>query len=140
MSAIVTPTPVAATRSSARLRPSARRLGDGLNDGDRNTTYLEAALLACEVSCRARRGFAVAVVRDSPRKRGSPVLDRGGSATANDSSVGACSRGWPGRPGLPEAFVVPCRTRTGVRSCGDAWFRQGPDTGEREPRMLLRPR
>src|SRR6186997_3053734 len=53
ISAIVTPTPVAATRSRARLRPSARRLGDGLNDRDPNTTYLEAALLACEVSCRA---------------------------------------------------------------------------------------
>lgn len=24
--------------------------------------------------------------------------------------------------------------------CGDVWFRQGPATGEREPRMLLRPR
>src|SRR5688500_9554789 len=55
---IETPTPTAATRSSARLRPSARRFGDGLNADDRNTTYLEAALLACEVSCRARRGSA----------------------------------------------------------------------------------
>jgi len=61
MSAIVTPTPVAAIRSSARLRPSARWVGDGWNDGVRITTYLEAALLACEVSCRARRGFAVAI-------------------------------------------------------------------------------
>ena len=58
------------SRSSARLRPSARysaRVRD-----DRCTTYLEAARLACEVSCRARRGFAAAVVRDSPRYVGPP--------------------------------------------------------------------
>ena len=30
--------------------------------------------------------------------------------------------------------------RTVVRSCGDVWIRQGLATGEREPRMLLRPR
>jgi hypothetical protein len=40
MSAIVTPTPIAATRSSARLRPIARWDGVGWSDG-RNTTYLE---------------------------------------------------------------------------------------------------
>ena len=76
MRAIVTPTPVAATRSSARLRPSARWLADGWNDGVRITTYLEAALLACEVSCRARRGFAVAVTpRFAPGTSfGSPAL------------------------------------------------------------------
>ena len=74
MSAIVIPTPVAATRSSARLRPSARMLGDGWNDGVRITTYLEAALLACEVSGRARRGFAVAVDPRFAPERGSPVL------------------------------------------------------------------
>ena len=73
-SAIETPTPVAATRSSARLRQSARRLGDGLNDGDRNTTNLETALLACEVSCRARRGSAVASC-DLPRSVGPPSSD-----------------------------------------------------------------
>ena len=36
--------------------------------------------------------------------------------------------------------VVASPSRTGVRSCGDAWFRQGLAIGEREPRMLLRPR
>ena len=36
--------------------------------------------------------------------------------------------------------VVGCPFRTDVRSCGDAWFRQGLVIGEREPRMLLRPR
>ena len=30
--------------------------------------------------------------------------------------------------------------RTEVRSCGDVWIRQGLAPGEREPRMLLRPR
>ena len=72
-SATVTPTPIAATRSSARLRPSARWLGDGLNDG-RNTTYLEAARSACEVSCRARRWVRRRVVAICPGECGSPVL------------------------------------------------------------------
>ena len=31
-------------------------------------------------------------------------------------------------------------SETGTRTCGDVWFRQGLATGEREPRMLLRPR
>ena len=42
---------------------------------------------------------------------------------------------WPIRlDGLQSAI------RTVVRSCGDVWIRQGLATGEREPRMLLRPR
>ena len=49
MRAPLTPTPTAAARSSARLRAIVRWDGDGRSD-DRNTTYLEAALLACEVS------------------------------------------------------------------------------------------
>lgn len=44
-------------------------------------------------------------------------------------------RPWPIRQdGLQSAI------RTVVRSCGDVWIRQGLATGEREPRMLLRPR
>ena len=136
-SAIETPTPIAATRSSARLRPSARRLGDGLNDGDRNTTYLEAALLACEVSCRARRGSAVASC-DSPRSVGPPSSDEEVRPLPTIAASGVRC-GWPGRPGR-RSLRGTMRNRTGVRSCGDAWFRQGPVTGEREPRMLLRPR
>ncbi len=30
---------------------------------------------------------------------------------------------------------VPCSVRVSSRTCGDVWFRQGPDTGEREPRL-----
>src|SRR6185503_5154511 len=71
--AIVTPMPTATTRSRARFRPIARRDAEARSDG-RITEYLEAARSACEVSCRARRGFAVAVVRDLPQGVGSPVL------------------------------------------------------------------
>ena len=61
-------------RARGCARPRAD-VGDGWSDG-RNTTYLEAARLACEVSCRARRGFAVAVVRDLPRVVGPPSSSR----------------------------------------------------------------
>ena len=30
---------------------------------------------------------------------------------------------------------VPFAVRVSSRTCGDVWFRQGPDTGEREPRL-----
>jgi hypothetical protein len=51
--------------------------------------------------------------------------------SAPDLDLGA----WPIRlDGLQSAI------RTVVRSCGDVWIRQGLATGEREPRMLLRPR
>src|SRR4029077_7321467 len=45
----------------------------------------------------------------------------------------------PGRwaeAGRPDRMAA----RTEVRSCGDVWIRQGLAPGEREPRMLLRPR
>ena len=37
----------------------------------------------------------------------------------------------------PVRSVVPSRVRAGSRTCGDVWFRQGPATGEREPRTPL---
>ena len=95
--AIVTPTPTAATQVEGEIAPD-RALRDAWRSDGRNTTYLEAARSACEVSCRARRGFAVAVVRDSPRRVG-PPSSRGGSAmptipAGRDSAMGR-------RPGSP---------------------------------------
>ncbi len=114
-SAIVTPMPMAATKSKARFRPTARRSGRVARDG-RSTRYLVTALLACEVSCRARRGFAVAVGPRFAPGGGSPVLSRGGSATDNDTSpgrfrpMGRPSGAWQDRRGAQLAVSRPsCR-------------------------------
>jgi hypothetical protein len=42
-----------------------------------------------------------------------------------------------GHKGRVRLYLV---VRAGTRTCGDVWFRQGLAIGEREPRMLLRPR
>ena len=60
-----------------------------------------------------------------------------GRSSGSEERVGPPPVGtsWPiRRDGLQSAI------RTVVRSCGDVWIRQGLAPGEREPRMLLRPR
>ena len=130
----VTPRPIAATRSSARLRPSARCLGDGWNDG-RNTGYLETARVGLrgELSGSAL-GSPPRTVRGLPLGDGSPVLTRGGSATDDDTSRDGSA---PWDLGQGACYHPRPVAAVRVRSCGDAWFRQGLVTGEREPRMPL---
>ena len=139
INAAVTPTPTAAIRSNVMLRQTARCCADGWRDG-RNTTYLEAARPACEVSCRARRWVRRRVDRDSPQRNWVPRPPRGGSATNNGSRlpIPRPLRRSSGSPGDHRSrVVVASPVRAGSRTCGDVWFRQGLATGERESRTPL---
>ncbi len=75
------------------------------------------------------------VHRDSvPGRNSSPVSPGSGGSSATERRAGLGFRPGDGQVRRPRVtFVV----RVSSRSCGDVWFRQGPDTGEREPRTPL---
>ncbi len=64
-------------------------------------------------------------------RRGQPAS---GGCSATERRAGLGFRPGDGQVWRPR---VPFVVRVSSRSCGDVWFRQGPDTGEREPRMPL---
>ena len=63
---------------------------------------------------------------------------RGGTVPVAPRKVGfglGTYRMWQSGDGQIGRPRVPSSVRVSSRTCGDVWFRQGPDTGEREPRL-----
>ena len=129
--------------------------GHGLLSGDRSTRRLSR--IRSKVERRPRGGArARRIGGAADRGRGGSGARRIGGAADRRRGVAERGRGGTGAFSAEEGRLrprhvsiwqsgdgqigrprVPCSVRVSSRTCGDVWFRQGPDTGEREPRTPL---